>query len=84
MDDTPSFGSWIRRRRKALDLTQERLAQRVGLKIRLRCTGFVGQELAALQRLVRWHGRYAWACGGKRFAPHPACALPASRKESGR
>ena len=33
MDDTLSFGSWIRRRRKALDLTQERLAQRVGCSL---------------------------------------------------
>ncbi len=40
--------------------------------------------LAAPQRLLRWHGRYAWACGGKLFASQPACALPASRKESGR
>src|SRR5436853_185647 len=30
MDDEASFGSWVRRRRKALDLTQEELAQRVG------------------------------------------------------
>ena len=33
MDDTPSFGYWIRRRRKALDLTQERLAQRAGCSL---------------------------------------------------
>src|SRR5439155_5223757 len=30
MDGTASFGYWIRRRRKALDLTQDELAQRVG------------------------------------------------------
>jgi predicted ATPase/class 3 adenylate cyclase len=30
MDGEASFGSWVRRRRKALDLTQEDLAQRVG------------------------------------------------------
>ena len=30
MDDDASFGYWVRRRRKALDLTQEELAQRVG------------------------------------------------------
>jgi predicted ATPase/transcriptional regulator with XRE-family HTH domain len=30
MDETDSFGYWVRRRRKALDLTQEDLAQRVG------------------------------------------------------
>src|SRR5215210_7039471 len=30
MDITASFGYWLRRRRKALDLTQELLAQRVG------------------------------------------------------
>jgi non-specific serine/threonine protein kinase len=30
MDATDSFGYWVRRRRKALDMTQEDLAQRVG------------------------------------------------------
>src|SRR5262245_1009194 len=30
MDDSASFGAWIQRRRKALDLTQDELAQRVG------------------------------------------------------
>ncbi|HET9224445.1 MAG TPA: helix-turn-helix transcriptional regulator, partial [Roseiflexaceae bacterium] len=30
MSDTVSFGYWVRRRRKALDLTQAELAQRVG------------------------------------------------------
>jgi class 3 adenylate cyclase len=30
MDTSPSFGYWLRRRRKALDLTQAELAQRVG------------------------------------------------------
>jgi class 3 adenylate cyclase/transcriptional regulator with XRE-family HTH domain/tetratricopeptide (TPR) repeat protein len=30
MDSHPSFGYWLRRRRKALDLTQEALAQQVG------------------------------------------------------
>ena len=30
MDRTSSFGYWLRRRRKALDLTQEQLAQQVG------------------------------------------------------
>src|SRR5919108_6387681 len=30
MDGHASFGYWLRRRRKALDLTQEQLAQRVG------------------------------------------------------
>lgn len=30
MDRTTSFGQWIRRRRKALDLTQDALAQQVG------------------------------------------------------
>src|SRR5262245_9576758 len=30
MDDNASFGAWIQRRRKALDLTQDELAQRVG------------------------------------------------------
>src|SRR5919197_50573 len=30
MDSTSSFGYWLRRRRKALDLTQDELARRVG------------------------------------------------------
>src|SRR5262249_45854991 len=33
MDEIPSFGAWLRRRRKALDLTQEALARRVGYSI---------------------------------------------------
>src|SRR5215207_8372809 len=33
MDVTSSFGYWLRRRRKALDLTQEELAQRVGCAV---------------------------------------------------
>ena len=33
MDDTPTFGYWIRRRRKALDLTQEELARRAGCSL---------------------------------------------------
>jgi len=33
MDEIPSFGAWMRRRRKALDLTQEALAQRVGYSV---------------------------------------------------
>ena len=31
MDDSASFGEWLRRRRRALDLTQADLAQRAGL-----------------------------------------------------
>ncbi len=30
MPDEPSFGHWLRQRRRALDLTQEELAQQVG------------------------------------------------------
>jgi transcriptional regulator with XRE-family HTH domain len=30
MEDNASFGYWVRRRRKALDLTQQALAQQVG------------------------------------------------------
>jgi len=33
MDDILSFGYWLRRRRKALDLTQEELARRVGCAV---------------------------------------------------
>ena len=35
MEDSVSFGYWLRRRRKALDLTQEELAQRVGCSMGL-------------------------------------------------
>ena len=30
MNDEVSFGQWVRRRRKSLDLTQKQLADRVG------------------------------------------------------
>jgi transcriptional regulator with XRE-family HTH domain len=33
MEDQASFGYWIRRRRKALDLTQSDLAARVGCAV---------------------------------------------------
>src|SRR5438874_3386218 len=33
MDSTASFGYWLRRRRKALDLTQEALARQVGCAV---------------------------------------------------
>jgi tetratricopeptide (TPR) repeat protein/transcriptional regulator with XRE-family HTH domain len=43
-DRTPSFGYWLRRRRKALDLTQEALAQRVS------CSGFSIRKIEADER----------------------------------
>src|SRR5438093_1074088 len=33
MSDSASFGDWIRRRRRALDLTREALAQQVGCAV---------------------------------------------------
>lgn len=33
MDDFASFGQWLRRRRKALDLTQDALARQIGCAI---------------------------------------------------
>ena len=33
MDTVVSFGDWVRRRRKALDLTQQQLAHRVGCSV---------------------------------------------------
>src|SRR5688500_2384977 len=33
MDDSASFGYWVRRRRKALDLTQDALAQQVACSV---------------------------------------------------
>src|SRR5262245_30641823 len=33
MSETPSFGAWLKRRRKALDLTQDALAQLVGCAV---------------------------------------------------
>ena len=41
---TNSFGYWLRRRRKALDLTQEALAQRVS------CSGFTIRKIEADER----------------------------------
>src|SRR5207344_3630628 len=43
-DRTNSFGYWLRRRRKALDLTQEALAKRVG------CSGFSIRKIEADER----------------------------------
>ena len=43
-DRTHSFGYWLRRRRKALDLTQEALAQRVN------CSGFSIRKIEADER----------------------------------
>jgi len=43
-DRTASFGYWLRRRRKALDLTQEALAQRVS------CSGFTIRKIEADER----------------------------------
>ena len=31
MDGTPTFGAWLKRRRKALDLTQDALARQAGI-----------------------------------------------------
>src|SRR5919199_581975 len=44
MEQTSSFGYWLRRRRKALDLTQEELARRVG------CSGGMIRRLEADER----------------------------------
>src|SRR4051794_20673543 len=44
MDDATSFGTWLRRRRKALDLTQADLARRVG------CTASLLRKLEAEER----------------------------------
>jgi predicted ATPase/DNA-binding XRE family transcriptional regulator len=44
MSDTASFGYWVRRRRKALDLTQETLARRVG------CATITLQKIEADER----------------------------------
>src|SRR5262245_25666938 len=33
MDESPSFGYWLKRRRKALDLTQDALARLVGCSV---------------------------------------------------
>ena len=44
MDDYASFGYWLRRRRKALDLTQDELAQQVG------CSGITIRKIEADER----------------------------------
>jgi transcriptional regulator with XRE-family HTH domain len=33
MEETISFGAWLKRRRKALDLTQEELARQIGVSL---------------------------------------------------
>ena len=33
MDEPPTFGAWLKRRRKALDLTQDALARLVGCSV---------------------------------------------------
>ena len=48
-DRTHSFGYWLRRRRKALDLTQEALAQRVY------CSGFTIRKIEADERRPSRH-----------------------------
>jgi len=48
-DRTHSFGYWLRRRRKALDLTQEALAQRVS------CSGFTIRKIEADERRPSRH-----------------------------
>ena len=44
MEETYSFGYWVRRRRKALDLTQDALADRVG------CTRSAVKKIEADER----------------------------------
>ena len=48
-DRTDSFGYWLRRRRKALDLTQEALAERVS------CSGFSIRKIEADERRPSRH-----------------------------
>jgi len=48
-EQTHSFGYWLRRRRKALDLTQEALAQRVY------CSGFTIRKIEADERRPSRH-----------------------------
>jgi transcriptional regulator with XRE-family HTH domain len=33
MSDSPSFGAWLKRRREALDLTQDALARRISCSV---------------------------------------------------
>ena len=64
MDLPTSFGYWVRRRRKALDLTQAALAQRVG------CAKVTIQKIEAEERRR----------GCKRMAePNPATDARGSR-----
>ena len=60
MDRTHSFGYWLRRRRKALDLTQAELAQRVSCSLdliqkieitRLRARPFPGKSVKTLETI---------------------------------
>ena len=49
MDEPASFGYWVRRRRKALDLTQPALAARVGLSVAMICRIEAGQRRPSRQ-----------------------------------
>jgi predicted ATPase len=49
METTSSFGYWIRRQRKALDLTQQALAERVGCSLSESVRLFIERALATKQ-----------------------------------
>ncbi len=51
MDETTSFGAWLRRRRKLLDLTQDELARRVGCT-RNSLNSLADQSFDPLKRLT--------------------------------
>lgn len=93
METTDSFGYWVRRRRKALDLTQEELAQRVGCAVvslrkieadERRPSPQMAQRLAHCLALSPSDsaGFIAAALGNQATARLPLPATPAARKHS--
>ena len=63
MSDVLTFGAWLRRRRKALDLTQAALAQRVGCSLgSIRKCETISNR--GLRRLLKWN-----VCSGYRRIP---------------
>jgi predicted ATPase/DNA-binding XRE family transcriptional regulator len=90
-DETPSFGAWLRQRRRALDLTQEELAQQVGCA-RITIRRIEADELKPSQQLAELFAehlgvplvqRRSWLHFARGLAPMPqahAIDLQAARQ----
>ena len=84
MDETTSFGLWVKRRRKMLDLTQAELAERVGCAMMTvqkieaderRPSKELAERLAELLEVPdAEHGRFVKAARAELAADHLAAA----------